>query len=67
MLDPISLCELGLELGLTVTELMHGRGTPMTIHELTVLWPEFWAYKGRESERQADEQEDQARRQRGRI
>lgn len=67
MLDPISLCELSLELGLTVSELMHGRGTPMTIHELTVTWPAFFAYRNREAAREAAEQERDARMQRSRI
>ncbi len=67
MLDPLFLCELALELGLSVTELMHGRGTPMTIHELTVTWPAFWAYRARDTERQLAEQERSAKMQRSRI
>lgn len=27
---------------MTVGELLHGRGTPMTAHELTVRWPLFY-------------------------
>lgn len=67
MLDPLSLCELALELGMSVSELEHGRGTPMSLHELTVVWPAYWAYKSREQERQAAEQEKQAKLQRSRI
>ncbi len=67
MLDPLTLCELALQLGLTVSEIEHGRGTPMTIHELTVMWPAYWAYKARDQEREIREQQDEERRQRSRI
>lgn len=52
--DPIFMCELALELGMTVGELSHGRGTPMSAHELTVTWPQFFAYRERERQRQED-------------
>jgi hypothetical protein len=52
--DPISLHELALELKMTIGEIKHGRGTPMSAHELTVLWPAFFDYKHREAERQAE-------------
>lgn len=67
MLDPISLCDLALELRMSVSELMHGRGTPMGIHELTVMWPSYWAYRQRQDAREAAEQERQAQLQRSRI
>jgi hypothetical protein len=51
-LDPISECELALELGMSLAELHHGRGTPMPLFELTVIWPLFWGYRNRMRERQ---------------
>ncbi len=50
-MDPISLCELAVQLGLTVSELEHGRGAPMSLQELTVIWPAYWAYQHRQQER----------------
>jgi hypothetical protein len=55
--DPIFMCELALELGMTVGELTHGRGTQMSAHELGVVWPEFFAYRHREAERQEQKRE----------
>ncbi len=46
-MDPISVCELALELGIPVGEL----GARMSAHELTVIWPAFFAYKARERAR----------------
>jgi hypothetical protein len=40
---------------MTVTELLHGRGTPISIHELTVEIPLFNAYRARTARREADE------------
>ena len=57
VVDPLSLCELALEMKMTVGELCYGRGTPMSAHELTVVWPLYWAYKRRENERQANKEE----------
>ncbi len=45
--DPIFACELALELGMPVGEL----GRRMSAHELTVVWPEFFAWRRREAER----------------
>ena len=67
MLDPLSLCELALELKMSVSELMHGRGAPMDIHEMTVTWPAYWSYRQRQAERDAAEQEKAAQLQRSRI
>jgi len=50
--DPIFMCELALELGMTVGELSNGRGTPMSAHELGVVWPAFFRYRQREHDRQ---------------
>lgn len=56
-MDPLFLCELALELKMTVGELTHGRGTPMSAHELAVMWPAFFAYQQREAARQERERE----------
>jgi hypothetical protein len=48
--DPIFLCELALELKMPVGEL----GSRMSAHELTVVWPQFFAWRRREAERQAE-------------
>jgi hypothetical protein len=48
---------------MTVGELMHGRGTPMSAHELAVVWPSFYQVKAREAKREADKRvSDQQRR-----
>jgi hypothetical protein len=52
--DPIFLCELAFELKMTVAELTHGRGTPMSAHELTVVWPAYFRYRAREAKREAE-------------
>lgn len=49
VVDPIFMCELALELRMPVGEL----GQRMTAHELTVVWPAFFAYR----KRQQDESE----------
>jgi hypothetical protein len=61
--DPISLHELALELNMSIAEITHGRGAPMSAHELTVLWPAFFDDKHREAERQ----DEIARHKRGRA
>lgn len=48
--DPIFMCELALELRMPVGEL----GERMTVHELSVVWPEFFAYRAREAKREED-------------
>lgn len=55
VVDPLFLHELALELKMSVTEL----GERMTAHELTVAWPEFFAYRQREAERQQQREEAQ--------
>lgn len=67
MLDPLFLHELALELNMTVAELQHGRGTPTPLHELTVAWPAYFAYRNREQERADKEAERQAEMDRRRI
>jgi len=52
--DPMFLHELALELGMTVGELTHGRGTPMSAHELAVEWPAFFRARRRETDRAAE-------------
>lgn len=44
VLDPISTCELALALGMTVSEL----GRRMSCHELTAVWPAYFAFKERQ-------------------
>jgi hypothetical protein len=54
VVDPIFLHELALELGMTVQELT--TGVPgATAFELSVAWPEFFAYRAREAKRQEDQ------------
>ena len=62
--DPMFMHELALELGMTVVELTHGRGTPMSAHELDVEWPAFFRARNRENKRVSENRE--ARRSRGR-
>jgi hypothetical protein len=47
VIDPISLCELALELKMSVAEICYGRGATMSAHELTVTWPLYFAHKER--------------------
>jgi hypothetical protein len=54
--DPIFMYELALELGMTVKDL----GRRADLHELAVGWPEFFAYRARERERQ--ERKERSRR-----
>jgi hypothetical protein len=49
MLDPVSTCELALELHMPVGELGHR----MSAHELAVVWPAF--FRVREEARERDE------------
>lgn len=55
--DPLFLHELALELHMPVGEMCNR----MSAHELTVLWPAFFAYRNREAKRQ-EEAQNQARR-----
>lgn len=50
--DPLFLHELALELKMPVGEMCNR----MSAHELTVLWPEFFAYRHRQAERDATAQ-----------
>lgn len=50
--DPLFEHELALELHMPVGELYDR----MSLHELTVRWPAFFAYRQREAERQAEKQ-----------
>lgn len=61
MVDPIFQCELALELGKTIREMTTGE-PGMSAHELCCIWPLYNAYKQRELERQAEEQEQRRRR-----
>ena len=55
VVDPLFLHELALELRMPVGEMCNR----MSAHELTVLWPEYFAYRNREAERQASAAEAQ--------
>ena len=55
LVDPIFLCELALELKMSVGEL----GLRMSAHELSVMWPAYFAW--REAQRERDEQHDHRR------
>lgn len=46
--NPIFLCQLALELGMPIGEL----GNRMSAHELTVIWPAFFAWRERASQRE---------------
>jgi hypothetical protein len=52
--DPIFMAELALELKMSVGEMAHGRGTPMSAHELCVFWPAYFRHV--ETQRELDEQ-----------
>ena len=54
--DPLFEHELALELHMSVAELRHGRGTPMSVQELTVGWPMFFAYRNRVAQQQAQDE-----------
>jgi hypothetical protein len=57
--DPLFEHELALELGMPVGEL-HSR---MSLHELTVRWPAYFAFREREEARaQAEREREQRRR-----
>jgi len=48
---------------MTVGELTHGRGTPMSAHELGVLWPLYDMTVARIQKREHDRQEREASKQ----
>lgn len=50
LVDPIFMCELALELRMPVGEL----GQRMSLHELAVVWPAFFAYRERVAAREAE-------------
>lgn len=52
VVDPLFLHELALELHMPVAEMCNR----MSAHELTVLWPAFFAYRNREATRQQEAQ-----------
>lgn len=55
--DPLFECELALGLHMTLAELRHGRGTPMSAKELAVEWPAFFRFKERERRRAEEKAE----------
>lgn len=52
--DPLYVYELAEKLHMTVGELMHGRGTPMSLHELCVGWPAYYRRKSLILEREQE-------------
>lgn len=48
MVDPIFACQLALEMHMPISEL----GTRMSAHELTVIWPAYYAWRERADERE---------------
>lgn len=59
VVDPLFMHELALELKMTVGELCYGRGTPMSLHELSVAWPAFFGVKREIAEREAERRKRQ--------
>lgn len=58
---------MALALNMSLAELYHGRGTPMSLHEATVVWPAYYGYVARRDAEIAREQARQAERERKRI
>jgi hypothetical protein len=52
MVSPIFLCQLALELHMPVGEL----GNRMSAHELSVVWPTFFAWRERARRREEEKQ-----------
>ena len=52
VVDPLFVCELALKLNMTIGELCYGRGTPMSLHELAVVWPAFFDYQRKLADRE---------------
>jgi hypothetical protein len=50
VVDPLFLYELAEKLHMTVAELCHGRGTPTSLHEISVGWPAYYRTKQLERE-----------------
>jgi hypothetical protein len=50
MVSPIFLCQLALELHMPVGEL----GNRMSAHELSVVWPTFFAWRERARRREEE-------------
>lgn len=45
VVDPIFMCEMAERFQMTIGELCYGRGTPMSLHELSVVWPAYFEYR----------------------
>jgi hypothetical protein len=57
IVDPIFMHELAERLHMTVGELCYGRGTPMSLHELSVAWPAFYAIREKQREREENKRQ----------
>lgn len=55
--DPMFLCDLARDLHMTVAEITHGRGAPMSAHELGVMWPTYFRFHQLERNAIAKERE----------
>lgn len=62
VVNPLFLCELALELRMPVGELE----TRMSAHELTVVWPAFFAYRAEAQDRDRERDEMRGQRTMGR-
>lgn len=60
--DPLWEFELAESLHMSVSEIRHGRGTPMSAWEMCVGWPEYFASKGRAQDREEQRHEGRGRR-----
>lgn len=58
LIDDLFIHELCIELGMSRRQL----GESMDAHELTVLWPEYYASKERERVREEQKRESKGRR-----
>ena len=53
MASPLDVHRLALRLGMTVAELKHGRGAPMSASEIAIDWPLYWQAESRIAARRA--------------
>jgi hypothetical protein len=57
VVDPMFLGDLARELKMSVGEITHGRGTPISAHELGVFWPTYFRFHNDER-RQIEREQD---------
>jgi hypothetical protein len=61
VVDPMFLGDLARELNMSIAEITHGRGTPMSAYELGVWWPNYFRAHSEEQRLINREQEAQRR------